>query len=163
MVLKDGMPEAATAECIARPSSVPASSCGQDGELGIKEVAGEKKGDPCLLEAWVSGKTTRAIEVARVFVSMTSIALSVQPPARKAERFLKVTGFSAAAVVGNSDAFAAAVITARFTAQKSAPAQPAGTPPARQGAATSALFMELSSTPHASGDIETACANATKK
>ena len=123
----------------------------------------EKKGDPCLLEAWVSGKTTRAIEVARVFVSMTSIALSVQPPARKAERFLKVTGFSAAVAVGNSDVFAVGVITARFTAQRSALAQPDGTAPARRGAATSAPFMELSSTPHASGDIETACANATKK
>ncbi len=115
------------------------------------------------MEAWVSRKATRAIEVARVFVSMTSVALSVQPPARKAERFLKATGFSSAAAVGNSDVFAAAVITAKSTAQRSAPAQPDGTPPARRGAATRVLFMELSSTPHASCDIETAGANAKKK
>ena len=96
-------------------------------------------------------------------MSMTSVALSVQPPARKAERFLKVTGFSAAAVVASSDAFAAAVITARSTAQRGVPAQLAGTPPVRRGAATSALFMELSSMPNASDDIEAACANAKKK
>ncbi len=115
------------------------------------------------MEAWVSRKTTRAIEVARVFVSMTSVALSVQPPARKAERFLKVSGFSAAVVVGNSDVFAAAVIAVRSTAQKSAPAQPAGTPPARREGTTSVLFVELSSMPHGSDDIETAYANAKKK
>ncbi len=163
MVLKEGKPEGATADRVSCAHKHAGSQLWSRRRVWDKRARRKKKGDPCLLEAWVSGKTTRAIEVARVFVSMTSIALSVQPPARKAERFLKVTGFSAAAVVGNSDAFAAAVITARFTAQKSAPAQLAGTPPARQGAATSALFMELSSTPHASGDIETACANATKK
>ncbi len=76
---------------------------------------------------------------------------------------MKVTGFSAAAVVGNSDAFAAAVIAAKSTVQRSAPAQPDGPPRARRGASTSAVFVELSSTPHASGDIETAYANAKKK